>query len=121
MCQFIFPFLISVAESIRCRCSTHSCPGDHVNETCTTEGQCYKKVEQDDYDGLEFITFGCLPPAEKTRMQCNTPDHVHVRLLSMECCRNGDMCNTHLEPKLPTTASPTTGKSFSRVHCYASL
>lgn len=107
-CFIFLCFLTQVTESIRCRCSTHNCPGDHINETCTTEGQCYKKVHQGSDDGLEYITYGCLPPAEKTRMQCNTPDHLHVELLSMECCKNGDMCNILLEPKLPTTATPTT-------------
>lgn len=104
-----------MAESLRCRCSTHSCPGDHVNETCTTEGQCYKKVEPGDDDSYELITYGCLPPAEKTRMQCNTPDHVHKKQLSMECCRNGDMCNTFLQPTLPTTPSPATGRGLSEL------
>lgn len=92
-----------------------------MNETCTTDGQCYKKVEQDDDDSIEFITYGCLPPEEKTRMQCNTPDHVHTKLLSMECCRNGDMCNTFLQPKLPTTASPTTSKSFAGIQFHIIL
>lgn len=45
-------------------------------------------------------------------MQCNTPDHVHVQQLSMECCKNADMCNTLLQPSLPTTPSPTTGRGF---------
>lgn len=100
---------ISEVESLRCRCSTHNCPGDHLNETCTTEGHCYKKVEPGVDDSYELITYGCLPPKEKTRMQCNTPDHVHKKQLSMECCRNADMCNTLLQPSLPTTPSPTTG------------
>jgi len=60
-------------------------------------------------DSYELITYGCLPPKEKTRMQCNTPDHVHKKQLSMECCRHADMCNTLLQPSLPTTPSPTTG------------
>lgn len=114
VCHF---FLILEAQSLRCRCSTHSCPGDHNNETCTTEGQCYKKVEPGSDDSIELITYGCLPPEEKTRMQCNTPDHVHKKQLSMECCRNGDMCNTLLQPSLPTTPSPTTGRVLS-VSCY---
>lgn len=106
---FVFLYLLAQeAQSLRCRCSTHSCPGDHNNETCTTEGQCYKKVEPGSDDSIELITYGCLPPEEKTRMQCNTPDHVHKKQLSMECCRNGDMCNTLLQPSLPTTPSPTT-------------
>lgn len=104
---------ISEVESLRCRCSTHNCPGDHLNETCTTEGHCYKKVEPGVDDSYELITYGCLPPKEKTRMQCNTPDHVHKKQLSMECCRNADMCNTLLQPSLPTTPSPTTGTGLS--------
>lgn len=101
-------FLVQEAEGLRCRCSTHNCPGDHLNETCTTEGHCYKKVEPGIDDSYELITYGCLPPKEKTRMQCNTPDHVHTKQLSMECCRHADMCNTLLQPSLPTTPSPTT-------------
>ena len=102
-------FCISEAESLRCRCSTHSCPGDHDNGTCTTEGKCFKKVEPGEDDTYELITYGCLPPEEQTLMQCNTPDHVHTKQLSMECCRDADMCNTLLQPSLPTTPTPTTG------------
>lgn len=104
------------ALSLRCRCSTHSCPGDHDNETCTTEGKCYKKVEPGVDDSYELITYGCLPPDEKTSMQCNTPDHVHKKQLSMECCQDGDMCNTNLKPTLPTTPSPTTGKVLPKLY-----
>ena len=104
--------VVSVTESIRCKCSTHNCPGDHINETCTTEGHCYKKVEQSEEDGLQYTTYGCLPPEEQTTMQCKTPDHIHSRLLSIECCSK-DLCNDVLQPKLPTTAPPTTSKSFS--------
>lgn len=72
-------------------------------------------MEPGDDDSYELITYGCLPPAEKTRMQCNTPDHVHKKQLSMECCRNGDMCNTFLQPTLPTTPSPATGRGLSEL------
>ncbi|XP_027037578.1 bone morphogenetic protein receptor type-1A-like, partial [Pocillopora damicornis] len=111
MVFFVFLYLLAQALSLRCRCSTHSCPGDHDNETCTTEGKCYKKVEPGVDDSYELITYGCLPPDEKTSMQCNTPDHVHKKQLSMECCQDGDMCNTFLKPTLPTTPSPTTGET----------
>lgn len=100
-------FLTQGTKSIRCKCSTHNCPGDHINETCTTEGHCYKKVEQSEEDGLEYVTYGCLPPEEQTTMQCKTPNHIHTRLLSIECCSK-DLCNDVLQPKLPTTAPPTT-------------
>lgn len=110
LCCFIFLcFLAQETGSIRCKCTTHSCPGDHVNETCTTDGQCYKKIEVDnDDDGVEFITYGCLPSEEKALMQCNTPDHVHAKLLSVKCCKNEDLCNEDLRPVLPSTAPPTT-------------
>lgn len=110
---FTLHFLFLETGSIRCKCTTHSCPGDHVNETCTTDGQCYKKIEVDnDDDGFEFITYGCLPSEEKALMQCNTPDHVHAKLLSVKCCKNEDLCNEDLRPVLPSTAPPTTGKNF---------
>ena len=69
-------------------------------------------MEQSEEDGLEYVTYGCLPPEEQTTMQCKTPDHIHTRQLSIECC-NKDLCNDVLQPKLPTTAPPTTSESFS--------
>ena len=77
-------------------------------------------MDNDD-DGVEFITYGCLPPEEKALMQCNTPDHVHAKLLSVKCCKNEDLCNEDLRPVLPSTAPPTTGKSFVWVNKKSSV
>ncbi|XP_001633896.2 bone morphogenetic protein receptor type-1B [Nematostella vectensis] len=97
--------LIEVSQAIRCKCSEHSCPGDRINDTCTTTGKCYKKIAEE--EGYELITYGCLPPEEQTDMQCNTPASAHRNKISVLCCNNRDLCNFELDPTFPPPTSPT--------------
>lgn len=97
-----------------CYCDGH-CPGGEANGTCVAKpgSSCFAAVEE------VFISetntweaersYGCLPPDERSLMQCKANLIPHNEGKSIECCNSTDLCNKNLTPMYrPRTTTPPT-------------
>ncbi|KAI4456064.1 transforming growth factor-beta receptor type i and ii [Holotrichia oblita] len=108
----MFFFLFSTVR--RCYCEGH-CPLGEISGTCEVRGggQCFTAMEliydreTDTYE--PDTTYGCLPADERGLMQCKGHLVPHLRLKSIECCNDSDLCNKELKPRIEvhtTTSAP---------------
>lgn len=95
-CLFILSQIVVGAWSIICKCNICK------DESCTTDGYCFTSVTALDSGGIQY-DFRCL---EKTlHVPAQNPFVCHKQpplnqSFSMECCNDGDYCNTRLLPTL---------------------
>lgn len=106
----VFPLIYLIissthlAHSLICRCIGH-CPDRKPNSTCVAKphSQCFSAIAevQDTYGVIiEERTYGCLPPEERSLLQCKGHLVPHLHPKSIACCDDRDFCNDDLRPNL---------------------
>uniref|UniRef100_A0A3B5R834 receptor protein serine/threonine kinase n=1 Tax=Xiphophorus maculatus TaxID=8083 RepID=A0A3B5R834_XIPMA len=98
---------LSSQRFLWCHCY-HHCPDDSINNTCRTDGYCFKMVEEE--GGVPVLTAGCLGLVG-SEFQCRDTVFPHERK-SLQCCTDEDFCNRNLHPTLPPLKPPRNAVQF---------
>ncbi|GLV45621.1 baboon [Carabus blaptoides fortunei] len=109
-CLIIFFCLCQFTNGLKCKCDI--CRDS--NYTCETDGYCFTSISLNK-DMKEELRYRCLerslvlPQNNPVFCQRQNPlNHTFV----MECCKDVDMCNLKLMPKLIPKAQDTTTKRY---------
>eukprot|EP00794_Sanderia_malayensis_P016621 gene16621-18311_t len=90
-------------DSLLCECDEF-CPDHHFNNyTCfTAKGYCFAKLHFDEINKTVVRTHGCTADTHDGGIfQCRHKKH--EKPTEMMCCKDGDYCNSRLQPPKPFT------------------